>query len=321
MDHIKFREMSNQRRFGIELELSNNLSKITIGQILSEFEEKYSYKNQHSIKITAGSQGWSQTNKNDYWHVKYDSTCGPLGKNIDFGWEIASYIANGIDDVNHISKVANYLKENGAQTNYNCGFHIHIETTDYDSRSMGILLATWLKIEHIMLAICHETRRNNMYCQPLLKRCDEIEAKYDSSNPASFWMQIAPTDLGTRDNLDKRFTLNTIGFRIAQLQRLYSRNTVELRLPECKLEDNHLKNWIKLIVNFVDFCVDLQPPENIDPTNSIDSTLFYLGLYDDNNFMICDPELQELWFLEKLSKSNQFLSNQAKRRLEFIKKI
>lgn len=51
---------------------------------------------------------------NDYWEVKFDRTCGPQGKGFDHGWEVASFIATGTYDIDHIAKASSFLRDFGA---------------------------------------------------------------------------------------------------------------------------------------------------------------------------------------------------------------
>ena len=78
------------RPFGIELEVSN------IGRLPGQdvdFPVKIAYikeivKRHTSQKVLAHDE-WSQSINNDYWHIKYDATCGILGKGPGFphGWD------------------------------------------------------------------------------------------------------------------------------------------------------------------------------------------------------------------------------------------
>lgn len=320
MRQIIFQECSS-RRFGVELEVSNNLSKKQIGAILSAYETVYGNR---TVTVSPGSEGWAATDNNPYWHVKFDRTCGPKGKDYDSGWEIASFIASGLKDARHIAKAAKFLVAFGVETNLNCGLHIHVETADFTCRNMAILLARWLKIEDLMLDICHPSRTNNVYCKSLRTKTEERGAEYISTFPNFFWNYMIPNDLGPHNNLEKRYTLNPIGFTLAQVIGQYHRNTIELRLPECTLDESHIENWIKLYVNFVEASLRADPPKDIEPVKSVAEALVYLGLQETDCFSILEPDLQDckLWFLKKLAKSTKvWASREANATLEFISQV
>jgi hypothetical protein len=319
MYQINYKEYPAFRRFGVELELSNNLSKQAIGIILGDYESFFGSKK--AVKVTPGAEGWAQSLRNNYWHVKFDRTCGPLGKPYDYGWEVASYIGCGVNDAKHIARAAKYLHLNGAITNLNCGLHIHVETKNFTSRKMGILLARWLKIEHVLIEICQECRRDNIYCQPLRTRIKQKKSIWNHEEPELLWYSLMPTDLSVHNNYEKRYSLNTIGFATAQLNPNFTRNTVELRLPECTLDESHVFNWTALFVNFVNSCETARAPDTIEPVQDIEDALFYLGLAGCDEFEILEPNLLgvKFWLLQKLSRKHQFsMACKAKKHLEFI---
>lgn len=53
------KEFPQTRRFGVELELSNNLTKKEIGDILVEYENIHGIKK--SVNVTHGPEGWAHT--------------------------------------------------------------------------------------------------------------------------------------------------------------------------------------------------------------------------------------------------------------------
>jgi hypothetical protein len=324
MPRVSYKELPRRRRFGVELELSNNVQKTDIGSYLTDFENQYEKK--RVIKVTAGSQGWAESVRNTYWHVKYDSTCGPVGKGEDSGWEVASFIGSGSEDIDHISKAAKYLGERGCTTNKNCGLHVHVETTDFDTYLMGVMLARWLKIEAILASLCPSYRWDNEYCQSLRGRETSKGSKFNPMFPRSFWATMQPTDISKHNNMEKRYTLNTVGFSTGQVIPGYNRNTVELRLPDCRLEDSHVRNWTRLFVQFVDASSRrCKIPSDTKPCSSIEEILIYMGLADDDEMYVLDSDLLSLkmWLLKAMGAAyNGFaLSQQAKKHLEFISKL
>jgi hypothetical protein len=287
------------RKFGVEFEVSNTLSKRKLANILLNYEE--SRENGRAVITTAGKKGWAETHANDYWHVKYDSTCGPLGKTKDYGWEIASYIAEGTDDIEAISHAASWLHRHKIETNNNCGFHIHVEVKDFDLKEMAALLARWLKIEAFLFLLCEPRRFDNPYCRSL--RTKSIYCRYDPCDLLDFWHNIRPDCLETHDNDEKKYTLNTVGYAKSMFHPSYDRKTIELRLPECLLSYDHVKNWIVLMVNFVQCCKN-NPiiPADIGDAISVDEFLTLLGLKSNEAFWLLDRDIlnTKIWVLERL---------------------
>lgn len=322
MQQIIYQEFPENRKFGIELEVSNNLTKQQIGSIINDFEDFYGL-NKRAVKVTPGVEGWAQTANNHYWHVKFDRTCGPLGKKFDNGWEIASFIGHGHKDVLHISRLARFLKNAGAEVNLNCGLHIHVEVKDFDETKMGILLARWLKVENMVLSACHISRKNNEYCKLIRSKLDKNNSWYDKSNPKKIWSRLCPRDLTIHNNYEKRVSLNTIGFAISRINKNFSRNTVELRMPECILDETHVKNWTRLIINFIERSFSHEDlPEDLKPVKNIKEALVFLGLAEEDKFSILCPETlnTKIWFLRKILQNSQCekTTKQAKKYLDFI---
>ena len=150
MQQVIFKTTPHTRKFGVELEVSPFIHKSAIGLLLEDFE--LFFGTGRAVRVTSELKGWAMTDNNSYWHVKYDSTCGPKGKPHDYGWEIASFIGRSEQDLEIISNAAKWLADSGVQTNNNCGYHIHIDVSDFTPEGIGLLLANWLKIEYSVLS-------------------------------------------------------------------------------------------------------------------------------------------------------------------------
>jgi hypothetical protein len=88
------------------------------------------------------------------------------------------------------------------------------------------------------------------------------------------------------------------------------------------LDEVHVKNWIRLIVNFVETSRNKELPSSLNSIQTISDALVYLGLAGENNFLFLNNELlaTKLWFLEKVVQTtqNQELHQQAKKQIEFL---
>lgn len=319
---IKYNDIEYSRSFGVELEMSCNKTKRRIGKFLKDYEQEFA--DGRDVVITSGPTGWAETKRNDYWHVKYDSTCGFLGKGLDFGWEVASFIGRSSKDAFHIANASEWLKENGVQTTANCGLHVHVDTSDYNRSSMGVLLANWIKIEPFLIQMCDKSRRKNMYCNSLNGRYENfvnvgLIEQYNRKRPAGFWRNMSPKNVSSHENPEKRYTINAIGYKKGLSNSNYTRKTVELRLPECVLEKEHVLNWLRLFLNFVESTRHRKSPLNLNPCESLEELLDLLGLSGKSEFWIPGSELlnTKIWFLNKL-KETELMGKLAKNKLRFI---
>ena len=324
---VKYRQLPTDRSFGIELEVSKTLSKKAIGDIISDYEISYGACRHVRVSTGDGYRGWEESRGNLYWHVKYDSTCGPLGKGKDHGWEIASFVAN-LADLEHICFVSSELAECGVVTNRNCGLHVHVNARDLTPHQIGLMLACWIKAEPYLFAICDESRKDNKYCKSLYPRALDL-ATYNPDNLTDFFNQMKPTNFGSHNNSQKKYTLNTQGYAIYKIHEWYDRPTVELRMPECILDQDHIGNWTKLFLNFVESCkCDLLPiPSDILPSSSVEESMKYLGLHGEDEFFLLDEDILNVkkWFLRKLSVSSknneEKTASEASKWLEFVSQI
>ncbi len=331
MQQIIHRETTN-RRFGVEIEVRNNIAKNQISDALSEFEQDkliLDGAKSHTVEATIGDEGWAQTVNNDFWHVKFDRSCG---------WEVASFIGSGLSDVRHVATAAFVLKRIGCKADHKCGLHVHAETADYTPEDMGRLLAYWLKVETALMSICTETRKNNKYCRPLKKRLNDVglvDLKWNWKrlftfyeldevrlNPIKLWDILKPTDFSIHNNPQRRYALNVMGFAQKQEIPTYSRNTAELRLPECVLNKEHVEHWTKLFINLVSTARTKPMPDKLDCALNLKELLWCLGLEGGNDFLVLEPELQEtkVWFLRKLAMQSELLTlrSEASKQLDFI---
>lgn len=326
---LEYRKFNSNRNFGVEFEVSPNFTRENLAEFITNFESKKDIKRSVRVEGTSfNANGWGESHNNDYWHVKYDSTCGPLGKKKDHGWEIASYIASGKKDIENISGLAQCLNDFRVETNKNCGLHIHADVSDFKQKEMGILLSHWFVIEKAIIQSVPSHRRNNKFCQTFAKKFDSAYMSKDIEDPETLWQLLKPTNFYPHDNADKKVVLNSVGYAHGLYDAKYTRKTLELRLPECTLSKEHVSNWIKLYLHFVDTSKNreyMQYSSKI-AKNSLDEILWILGLEEkDNAFVVLDEELLETkkWFLNRILtfSSLKSLKKSCEKKLNFISNL
>lgn len=309
MEHIKYKDFCSLRNFGVELEMGHVIPKSKIAFLIKSVSNK-------EINISK----YQLSNQNDFWHIKDDATCGIFGRRGPKGIEIASYIASGIKDIDHIATVARFLSLSGCRVNDNCGLHIHAEAKDFDVRSAGVLLAYWLKIESWVENILPKRRRKNKYCKKLSEtKVFDRNRYWDAQD---FFVFFAPTNLNTYENEDRRVTLNFVNFVKSIVTGNDSRKTLELRYPEGTLDYNEIKSWLFFYLNFLDYCKDKPMPEDLREVKKIDDVLEVLGLsHDKNIFYIFGENLHttRIWFLKRLVQYGSIdYRKQAQKKLDFL---
>lgn len=258
------------RSFGIELESHPTMSGEKITQIIKKNTQREVIKTK-----------WRQTYAYDFWHVKTDSTCGGGKKK---GWEIASFKASGAKDLLEICKVANSLKIAGLRCGEDCGFHVHVDISDFSIEQVSILLAYWVKIEKILLKATPSHRSKNKYCTSIASNIFEKNKKWDCYE---FWQMYGPKNTSIHNNKDKRVTMNLVNYlhyhQCAAIKNLDTRSTVEFRFPEGTFDQINIKNWVIFFINFVENIKNKPMPENLMCVKNLDQFLKISGIKDKNN--------------------------------------
>lgn len=307
---VDYRKFSSQRRFGIELEFGNTISKTKVKSVIKAISP---------VPVTVTR--YQPSVNNNFWHVKSDATCGPLGRLGPKGVEVASFIGRGIADLQHIADVAVELSQSGCKVNDNCGLHIHADAADLSVKQVGNLLAYWFKIERCLQFSLPERRRDNEYCKLLGSKIQVPKYLPVLSSPENFYCLASPTNLGYFENQDRRVNLNLVNYARATLYGSDARKTIELRWPEGTLESADVKCWTRLFLHFIETCKNRAFPVNLAPA-SLPEMLVYLGLgQEGSTFSILSEGLLDTktWLLERFVKysQNQY-AQEATNILDFI---
>jgi hypothetical protein len=306
---IEYKNFNSFRNFGVELEMGHLIPKSKVAQLIKSVSNK-------DISISK----YQLSNQNKYWHVKDDATCGVFGRRGPKGVEVASYVANGIRDIDHIASVARFLSLSGCSVNNNCGLHIHAEIKDFDIKSAGVLLSYWLKIETWIENSLPKRRRKNKYCKRLSDTKVFNREKY--WDPQELFVFFAPTNLNTYENEDRRVNLNFVNFVKSIITGNDIRKTLELRCPEGTLDYNEIKSWLIFYLNFLEFCKNKPSPNNLKEFDNIDDVLNILGLsHYEQTFYIFSSEIHNtrIWFLKRLIQNGtKDYKKQAQKKLSFL---
>jgi hypothetical protein len=298
---LVYRGFTTKRRFGAEIEVTNTVNYRYIVNIIKNYTER-------KVKY----EKWAQSKSNDFWHVKQDATCGILGRGHDKGYEIASYVGSGYEDVKNIAQIASILDENNISTNENCGFHVHVEIKDFTPEQVGIMMAYYAKIEWVFLRMLPVHRVNNPYCLPLYFKSKEHKKHF---SPLDFWERLHPHKLSTQNNPYRHRSVNLVNYTLGLKSKIWPRSTVEFRLPDCSLLYEDVANWIKFFVNFVEWSKNQEMPDTIEQV-PLEQALGFMGLgHEKNTFYLLSHALHETktWLLERiLMYDTSWLANEAK---------
>jgi len=288
--------------FGVELEVDSKSGEKAITQ--EQIKDIICRESKRSVSIS----DWAQTYDNDYWHVKYDSTCGTKGKGKDSGWEVASFVAKGYKDLAHIGKVADTLDRSGIPVNQNCGLHVHVDASTFEKEDVAVLVARWLKIEHWIKQILPAHRKSCKYCKSLSTFYKKKLFGVSKADSSSFWEIIKPTNLNIHENSQKKVAINLVNYTLAVTPKYEShvnksRRTIEFRIAEGTLDGTTIKQWVRLFLLFAQQSKQSKMPEDFIGEESINSFLRYFRLEGEGEFFLLSPTMYDLkiWLLKRIT--------------------
>lgn len=263
-----------------------------------------------SVEVTA----WEPVHNNTKWIVKPDSSCGI---------EINSPVMKGWQGLKKLMKVAEFLRLYYPKSDSRCSFHVHLDISDLSLMQLASVIAYYIKCEHIFFDSVPARRKNSRYCQPI-----------GMSDIFSHDCRMDPEDLVNKISDNKYYSANCYHFIkgggfAAVNQR---KRAMEFRIIESSacLDPFIVKNWIRLLLYFVEVTKDLPLPKrhNGDPKSGLawldPKDMFKIMKFDDD----LSPGLVQVrnWFLTRIydngyhSRLSGLWSNQGRKkaRQEFL---
>ena len=228
---------------------------------------------------------WTNNHYNTGWIVKPDASCGI---------EICSPQFKGPQGVRKVCRLADALDaDDRIEADERCSVHIHVDVADCSDDEVASIVAWWVKCEPVLLDAMPLSRKRNRYCQPLgISGFFEHDTELDSA------------DIINQAGRMKYFTMNTFHLKRG------NRRTVEFRIADREACTNSyfLKNWVKLIVHFVECAIARGKPIGYRPHVSW-SSLLWLDPVQVFQFLKFDCELSagmtqtRDWFLTRLQSN------------------
>jgi hypothetical protein len=299
---VSYKKFDSARNFGVELEVGNEISRSAISSVI---------KNTTKMKVSIAN--YSQSVNNSNWVVKTDASCGKKvrsnGMN-EGGYEIASFVASGIEDAEKIARVAASLKRRKVRANDNCGYHIHVNVSDFLEEQVGNLVGYWVMIEDILFSAVPFRRTVNKYCKKVKLKKISFDGIIESLNTGKkLWEHFRPKVLNLRSPTEKRYSLNLLNYFVASRTK-FKRKTIEFRFPEGTLSRETVKNFILLLVNFVENVKNMPTPI-VKEKKTIEEALIFLGLSDAKSFCLLDLNLMKVkvWLLKRIVRYSKSIAH------------
>lgn len=281
------------RRFGVEIEVNTSdgvvrrpdpsrretpLGSDHVACIVSRAAKQ-------KTKVTA----WDHVHNNTAWIVKPDSSCGI---------EINSPVLKGWYGLEKLLRVIDGLKQGGIKADERCSLHVHVNIADLNKTQLASVIAHYIKCEHVFFDSVPPHRKNNRYCQ-LIGMTDLFEHNF-SMDAGELIGRISQTKYCS---LNAYHFMKGGGFSSDNVRK----RTLEFRIMEgaACLDSWATKNWIRLILHFVDITKNRPIPQYYRDGDQW-SSLLWLNPRDVFSLLKFDGELSEglrqvkNWFLDRL---------------------
>lgn len=255
------RKVFYKRNFGCEFEFSTEFDDFK--KIASKAITEVYGKN----RLRAQRTWYKSSNNFIQWHLKIDNTT-------------LSELCTPVSNYSMLKKIRSVLTKIGKNKNVkitkNDSFHVHMDVRDISKENILIL---WLKYEKLICALFPSHRRNrNSYCERSVNHHlktsrqvseyfkDALEKTLDHHSAISFYFY-------KKNNKNKRRKC---------------RNTVEFRLGEGTTDSSFIRNWVVLLLHFLECCKKMKSPiESICDTtvecneNGIETLITELNIRDE----------------------------------------
>lgn len=284
------------RRFGIEIELNSldgDLARPKYNDKMPEGSRLLASLVRKATREGVEIMDWDYTNNNDCWIIKPDMSCGI---------ELCSPILKDGWGMDRLLWVIDAIRESKLNADDRCSLHIHVNVGDFVSFPHG-----WLESKELTSVVCHWIK-----CEPVFLDAMPPKRKINTYCPA-----IGMTDLVQHDTrCDNRVVdrLSHIKYYTINMYHMRQgrRPTIEFRIAdnEACIDPVYARNWIRLILHFVEMTKYLLPLRRYRQGDS-DSGLVWLDplrVFQLLGFdRPLDCELMEVrgWFLERIKKYNQ----------------
>lgn len=232
------------RKFGCELELSTPFHEVK--KIFVPI-----IKNVYKERCVKCSESADSTYSNyNYWHLKTEPTSES---------EICTPISTH-KDLPKIKKVIKNLSKQNVLITKEDSLHVHVEASDVP---LANILALWIEHESAIKKCFPKRRWKGTYSPEI------VEFKGTNKNVASF--------------LEKAIEDSKKHYCCLSFNHYDNRKTVEFRISEGTVNPNHIRNWTKFCLIFINYAKKLDPIKclcNYVNTSCIDELIVEFRIRD-----------------------------------------
>jgi hypothetical protein len=163
-----------------------------------------------------------------------------------------------VEGFKKIKMVLDIWNKIGAAVNNSCGFHVHVDASNFTRQDLARLLLVWMRIEPVVYFLVSPSRRENSYTRLLRK------ASYHT---------IARMLFGEINEDDRYHALNLVAFK--------KYRTVEFRLHQGTTNFEKVKNWTIFCLKLMEKVKSGLKWYQISEEPTVEEVLDKLGITDN----------------------------------------
>lgn len=272
------------RTFGIELEFTGRYKHDAANAIAQALGVPHIHSmGYHSLLCETCHQQISDAERYSQWRVERDGSVTQFRRLGEWGGEVVSPILK-LADLPTVQKVLQAMRTptesvdhgNAATTSRNCGLHIHVFTKDLSNQQRANIVRRWAALDQsVMHTLVAVSRRRNSYCLPMSSQeVDRVAFFLENGNSAAL------------ETVTQKYrSLNVLPFKKI--------GTFEFRLHQGTLNFNKVKNWVTLLLAFVQGMGDETVDRTEQAVNRVERTERLLDMLIEKT--PADQRLKTFW--------------------------
>lgn len=281
--------LDSTRRFGVEIEI-NSFDGEDRPAVKGAMPDGIHYVGNIVHKASSDKvliHKWGHDHYNDGWVIKPDGSCG---------MEICTPVYKGWMGVKKTCKVVECLSNDPKiQADHRCSVHVHVDVSDLSVDQIASVISWWIKSETVFMDSVPPRRKRNRYCQHI-----GLNDLFEHDTAINSEMMIR------RLGQCKYGSINTYHMRNGK------RMSMEFRIMdnECCTNPFSVKNWVRLVVYFVEVASKRAIPEQYQEGNAwtglawLDpEEVFELLSFDGRAELSSGLEQVRNWFLGRLLRN------------------
>ncbi|NBR70726.1 MAG: hypothetical protein EBT75_01295 [Proteobacteria bacterium] len=237
------------RTFGIELEFTGRYKHDTANAIAQALGVPHIHSmGYHSLSCETCGRHIPESERYSQWRVERDGSVTQFRGGGEWGGEVVSPVLK-LADLPIVEKVLRAMRTPtesmghgfAATTNRRCGLHIHVFTKDLTKTQRANIVRRWAALDQsVMQTLVAVSRRGNYYCMPMSSQeVDRVAFFLENGNSAAL------------ETVTQKYrSLNVLPFKKI--------GTFEFRLHQGTLNFSKVKNWVTLLLAFVQSMGDEQ---------------------------------------------------------------